>query len=142
MFEGHNIRVVEIDGSPWFVAVDVCKALGIKKASFAYARVIADKKRMADRTSLGLAPGRAMTVVSESGLYDLVLDSGKPAAKAFRAWIVETVLPAIPASRSPPLAGKDGGYVLGEEKVLTGEATIEELARSAFPCGGGLRVYP
>ena len=51
---------------------------------------------------------RASIVVSESGLYDLILDSDKPAAKAFRAWIVETVLPAI---------RKDGGYVLGEEKV-------------------------
>ena len=125
VFDGHNIRVVEIDGEPWFVGVDVCGAIGIADPSYAYARVNKEEKRMTGRTRLGMAPGRDLVVVNESGLYKLIMRSDKPEARAFQTWITRDVLPAI---------RKDGGYVLGEEKVtrldpVSGrpEMTIEEL---------------
>ncbi|TPE48921.1 BRO-N domain-containing protein [Amaricoccus solimangrovi] len=142
MFEGHNIRVVEIDGEPWFVGVDVCRALGLdishgasihlKRLNKNDTRILSLNSNHGERdlTLFPVAPGggRSKVAVNESGLYDLVLSSRKAEARVFKQWVTGTVLPAI---------RKDGGYVLGEEKVLTGEATIEELARSAFPCGGG-----
>jgi anti-repressor protein len=39
-------------------------------------------------------------IVSESGLYDLIIQSRKPEAREFKTWITGTVLPAI---------RKDGG---------------------------------
>lgn len=65
-----------------------------------------------------------MTVISESGLYSLILKSRKPEAKAFKKWVTRDVLPAI---------RKDGGYVLGEEKVKTGGMSNEELLSRAPP---------
>lgn len=58
----------------------------------------------------GFARGAA--IVSESGLYALILGSRMPKAKAFRRWVTGVVLPAI---------RKDGAYIKGEEKVVTGE---------------------
>jgi prophage antirepressor-like protein len=53
-----------------------------------------------------------MVLVSEAGLYKLVMRSDKPEAKAFQDWVTGTVLPGI---------RKDGGYIKGEEKVATGD---------------------
>lgn len=61
--------------------------------------------------------------IPESDVYRLVMRSNKPDAKLFQDWVVETVLPSL---------RKDGMYVVGEEKVVTGEMTIEEME---------LRVY-
>ena len=57
-------------------------------------------------------------MVNESGLYKLVMRSDKPEAKAFQDWVTRDVLPAI---------RKDGMYVKDEEKVLTGELSLEEM---------------
>lgn len=54
----------------------------------------------------------AITLISESGLYKLIMRSDKPAAREFQDWVTHVVLPAI---------RKDGAYIMGEEKVATGE---------------------
>lgn len=118
-----QIRVVEIDGNPWFVATDVAKILGLSQHGGMYDHLSADEKQLRGRASLGLGAGRAAWVVSESGLYKLIMRSGKPIAKRFQDWMTRDVLPAI---------RKDGMYVLGEEKVATGEMSIEELALAAI----------
>jgi prophage antirepressor-like protein len=111
-FKGHNIRVVEIDNNPWFVAADVCKALGLGNTTQAVASIInSDTKHGKLQGQRGLPA----ILVSEAGLYTLVMRSTKPEAKAFQDWVTGTVLPAI---------RKDGGYVMGEEKVVTGEMGV------------------
>lgn len=107
------IRIVTIDGNPWFVAADVCEALGLRhgfSASGAKARLSPDQYRFIGRATVGLThisfPNAGATVISESGLYDLVLRSDKKQAQPFRDWVTRDVLPAI---------RKDGGYILGEE---------------------------
>lgn len=65
---------------------------------------------------------QSVAVISESGLYSLILTSRKPEAKAFKKWVTSVVLPSI---------RKHGGYVAGQEKLATGELTDAELlARS------------
>ncbi len=59
-----------------------------------------------------MALHHSMKAISEAGLYALILRSNKPEAKAFQKWVTSVVLPAI---------RKDGAYVIGEEKVATGE---------------------
>jgi prophage antirepressor-like protein len=80
-------------GDPWFVAKDVCAALEIENSRNATARLDADEKgvRLVDT----LKGKQKLTIVSESGLYALILRSDKPAAKKFRKWVTSEVLPAI-----------------------------------------------
>lgn len=66
---------------------------------------------------------RKSKLVSESGLYKLVMRSRKPEARAFQDWVTRVVLPAI---------RKDGAYVMGEEKVATGELSEDELVMRAM----------
>lgn len=93
-FEGQNVRTFTIDGAPWFVLGDVCKVLDL--------RVDAVKTRLdqADHSTTGVWSAEnnrnyAVTIVNESGLYDVILDSRKPQAKAFRRWITAEVIPSI-----------------------------------------------
>lgn len=87
------IRVELVDGEPWFVAKDVCDALGIENNRNATARLDDDEKGASIvRTPSG---EQSMTTVNESGLYNLIFQSRKPEAKKFRKWVTGEVLPSI-----------------------------------------------
>lgn len=88
-----QIRVVERDGEPWFVAVDICGALDIANSRDALTRIDEDEKGVALTDTLGGA--QEVAVVNEPGLYSLVLGSRKSEAKAFKRWITHDVIPAI-----------------------------------------------
>lgn len=88
-----SVRTVTINGEPWFVASDVCKALGIANNRDAVARLDEDEKGVALTDTLGGVQN--LTTVNEPGLYALVLSSRKPEAKAFKRWITHEVIPDI-----------------------------------------------
>lgn len=88
-----QIRVVERDGDPWFVAVDICGALDIANSRDALTRIDEDEKGVALTDTLGGA--QEVAVVNEPGLYSLVLGSRKSEARAFKRWITHDVIPAI-----------------------------------------------
>ncbi len=110
-----NIRIVTLEGSPWFVAADVCRALEMDVAKGTYkwlAPIDADQKQLLTAKKLpqlfcGTSAPSTM-LLSESGLYKLILRSDKPQARAFQDWVTRTVLPSIRAT---------GSYVVGEEKL-------------------------
>jgi len=83
---------VKIDGEPWFVAADVCKALGLLNVSQATLNLT--NSEVQDHRVPGTR-GRANKVVTESGLYKLLFQSRKPEARAFQDWVTQVVLPAI-----------------------------------------------
>ena len=87
------VRLCSADGEPWFVHRDVCGALGIANRGNAAARLDPEDVRLADIPSTSGV--QKTTLVSEAGLYALVLRSDKPEAKAFKRWITHEVLPAI-----------------------------------------------
>ena len=92
---GYNpVRVIEKDGLPWFVAKDVCDVLEIKNSRDAISVLDNDEK---DDVEISDTIGRMQptNIISESGLYTLIMRSSKPQAKAFRKWVTGTVLPAI-----------------------------------------------
>nr|WP_010894930.1 Bro-N domain-containing protein [Xylella fastidiosa] len=91
-FHSHAVRVVMRDGNPWFVATDVCTALGYRNPSKAVADHLDDDEK--SNQSLGLA-GKPVIIISESGLYALVLRSRKPEARKFSKWVTSEVLPSI-----------------------------------------------
>lgn len=112
-----TIRVLrDDDGEPWFVAKDVCDALGIRTDTI---RTILDddEVRETNPNSIGVAGGRNPLVVSEAGLYSLILKSRKPEAKRFKRWVTHDVLPAI---------RRDGGYMVARD----GETPQETMARA------------
>ena len=89
-----TIRAVKVDGEPWFVAKDICDALGI-----ATNHLREEGRGLDDDEVMNLpnweGKGAAPLIVSEAGLYSLILRSRKPEAKAFRRWVTHDVLPSI-----------------------------------------------
>ena len=91
-FGVNSIRVVQgEDGQPWFIAADVCAVLELGNPTQALTRLDDDEQSTLISNEGG--PGRR--IVSESGLYELVLGSRKTEAKAFKRWIKRDVLPSI-----------------------------------------------
>ena len=88
-----KVRVVERDGQPWFVAKDVCECLELTDVSKTISLLDDDEKG----TNSIRTPGgeQQMLVISEPGLYSLILRSRKPEAKAFKRWVTHDVIPSI-----------------------------------------------
>lgn len=85
-----TVRTVIIDGEPWFVASDVCKALELSNPTIATGRLDED-----ERSKFNLGRQGEATIVNEYGLYSLVLGSRKSEAKVFKRWITHEVIPSI-----------------------------------------------
>lgn len=78
---GEVRRVVRDDDQLWWVLSDVCAALNLSEAHRVAARLDDDEKGRTLITTLG--GEQEMTVINESGLYNVILRSRKPEAKAF-----------------------------------------------------------
>ena len=92
-FKGRQVRTIQLDGEPWFVAADVCDVLGLSNPSQALSYLDRDERRLI--TNEAWRTNGNMAVVSEPGLYSLVLRSRRPEAKGFRRWIAHEVIPAL-----------------------------------------------
>lgn len=96
-----NVRIVMRDDNPWFVAKDVCECLTIANSSQACQILDEDEKQVITRDSelnmlfIESSNAPTMTLISESGLYTLIMRSNKPEAKEFRKWVTSDVLPSI-----------------------------------------------
>ena len=101
-FGGHSVRLVIRDGEPWWVAADVCKALGLSQVSRAMDRLDADERGLLKVTH---PQNASLTIqvncINEPGLYQLIISSNKSQARAFKRWVTHEVLPQI---------RKTGGY--------------------------------
>ncbi|UVI31174.1 phage antirepressor [Paenibacillus spongiae] len=118
-FEGNQLRTVDKDGEPWFVLKDACGVLDLAH------RVV--RQRLSDDVCStyaipdSLGRPQDTTIINEDGLYDVILESRKPEAKAFRKWITSEVIPSI---------RKHGAYMTPEtiEKTLFDPDYIIKLA--------------
>ena len=88
-----EVRTIQKDGEPWFVLKDVCQVLGMHNSRMVADRLDADEKGVSQIDTLG--GKQEMTIISESGLYNVILRSDKPEAKPFRKWVTSEVLPTI-----------------------------------------------
>jgi prophage antirepressor-like protein len=101
------IRVIEIAGQPWFVAADVCRALGLRNPTMTLRSLAPDERTL--RNFEG-GPAAGVNLISESGLYKLILRAHPdrvPAVRRFQDWVTREVLPAI---------RKDGMYVMARRR--------------------------
>ena len=130
------VRVVLIDGEPWFVLADLCRVLEIANHGNVAARLADDQKGV----HLADTPGgrQQVTIVSEPGMYEVVIRSDKPEALAFRRWITGDVLPAIrktgtyttaPALEGPELFAK--ALVWANQELAAKDERIAELEPKA-----------
>ena len=88
-----EVRTIQNDGEPWFVLKDVCNVLHIGNSRDVVARLDQDEKGVGQIDTLG--GKQEMTIINESGLYNVILRSDKPEAKPFRKWVTSVVLPTI-----------------------------------------------
>lgn len=112
-----EIRTLQIENEPWFVASDICKALDLTNATVSVSRLDEDEK---SKLNLGLSGG-ATNIINEYGLYNLILASRKKEAKEFKRWITHDVIPSI---------RKNGAYMTEQtlEQALTSPDFLIQLA--------------
>lgn len=110
-----EIRTAGTSEDPLFCLSDVCSVLGLRQG---------DVKQRLDKGVVSTQPLETAggiqqaNFVNEDGLYDVILDSRKPQAKAFRKWVTSEVLPAI---------RKTGGYL-----ATKSDDTPEEIMARAL----------
>lgn len=123
------IRVVMIDGEPWFVAADVCRVLELENTTTTLTRLKPVQKGLNRIYTLG--GFQMMNVISESGLYKLAMRSDKPQAEPFQDWIAEEVIPSI---------RRTGRYELVEPKqpdLLAAINNVQYEMRAGFAAING-----
>lgn len=113
-----KVRTTIRDGEPWFVAADVCRALELSNTTLFVKRLDEDEKRITLISNEGIRGNPNMTIVSEPGLYALVLGSRKPEARAFKHWIMHEVIPSI---------RKSSGYIAGQSTMSDADLMAKAL---------------
>ena len=114
-FSGQDVRIITINGEPWFVGKDVADILEYSDTQ-AMTRRLDDEDFMTDKLS---GMNMKSTLINESGLYTAILGSKKTEAKRFKRWVTSEVLPTI---------RKHGAY---NAKVPTTQRELVQLALSA-----------
>lgn len=120
-FKGATLRALtDKTGEPWFVAKDVCDILGT--ATKDLHRILeSDEITNVDSIDIAQNGGKAPLIISEPGLYRLVMKSRKSEAKEFQRWVTHEVLPSI---------RKHGAYMTQQtlDKALTSPDFLIQLA--------------
>lgn len=108
-----QIRTVEIDNEPHFVASDIAKVLGYAKPQNAIAAHVDEDDSLKWGITDTLGREQETILINESGLYSLIMSSKLPQAKQFKKWVTAEVLPTI---------RKHGAYM--SEQVI--ERTLQD----------------
>lgn len=119
-----KLRVLEIEGEPWFIGREVAQLLGYANLSRDINRHVDEEDRQIFqnyRNGTFETANRGVIIINESGLYALIFGSKLPAARAFKRWVTCEVLPSI---------RKHGAYVTGE--VLDEAIHNEDFAFELF----------
>ena len=93
-FNSKTVRVIQLNGEPWFVAIDICQVLELGNVPQACSRLDDDEKNTITIND-GIAGNPTKTIVSESGVYSLIFTSRKKEAKTFKRWVTHEVLPSL-----------------------------------------------
>lgn len=91
-FESHRVRVIDIDGDPWFVAADVAGILGYVNQRDAIAKHCRGVAKRDIPTTSGV---QQASIIPERDVYRLIMRSRLPSAEQFEEWVVGQVLPSI-----------------------------------------------
>lgn len=134
-FKGNQVRVLtDGDGAPWFIAKDVCDILGTHTKDIR-ATLDEDEISTVDTIDIGgfstvidvSNGGRSPIIISEPGLYRLVMRSRKPAAKEFQRWVTHEVLPQIRRTGRYETPAPDDDMTILARAVLISDKRIKAL---------------
>lgn len=130
-FKGAALRTLtDENGEPWFVAKDVCDVLELSNVSQTLARRLDDDEKSSITLNDGTPGNPNRAIVSESGLYVLVLASRKPEAHEFKRWVTHEVLPQIRKTGGYiPTTDADDDMTILAKAVMIGQRTMEEQKR-------------
>lgn len=125
-FNNATLRTMtDKNGDPWFVAKDVCDILGLENSRKATADLDSDEKNTVT-ISDGIPGNPNKTIISEPGLYKLIMRSRKPEAKEFQRWVTHEVLPSIRRTGGYiPAGDADNDEDIMARAVLIAQKTIE-----------------
>lgn len=117
-FKGAALRTLTDEaGEPWFVLKDCMSILDLGNPTEIVKMF--DKDEFSTTEVIDSIGRRQQTyIISEPGLYRLVMKSRKPEAKEFQRWVTHEVLPSI---------RKHGGYMAGQERM-----TPEQMALASM----------
>jgi prophage antirepressor-like protein len=147
-FDSNQIRVSLIDGEPWFVAADICRAIGIGNPSKALMALDADEKQTVstDDDRKGQRGGaRFHSLVSESGMYTLVLrcrEAVTPGTNPhrFRKWVTSEVLPSIRKTGAYAVdVAPEVPLLINHQQQMALERAVHDLALYAGSKGRNYR---
>lgn len=126
-FKGASLRTLTDEaGEPWFVAKDVCDILELGNTTNALRALDEDEKTNFTNCNVAQNGGRAPLIISEPGLYKLVMRSRKPEAKEFQRWVTHEVLPAIRKTGGYiPTTDADDDMTILAKAVMIGQRTME-----------------
>lgn len=117
-FNDQAVRVVMINDAPWWIAADICALLDLGNVTMALRKLDADQVCL---NQIEGAPNRnPINLVSESGLWTLVLRSDKPQAVAIRRWLTDIVLPTL---------RRTGTYTIPSVDDAPGAEPVTDLGR-------------
>lgn len=126
-FRGASLRTLtDKAGEPWFVAKDVCDILELTNPAVALQSLDDDEKTNLSNSYVWSEPGRRPLIISEPGLYRLVMRSRKPEAKEFQRWVTHEVLPSIRRTGCYiPTTDADDDMTILAKAVMIGQRTME-----------------
>ena len=127
-FNNQPVRTVQLNNQPYWVLKDVCAVLGISNSRMTAERLEDDEVSQTDIID-ALGRSQNTTIITESGLYAVILRSDKPNANEFRKWVTSEVLPAI---------RKTGAY-LTDEKAYDITHNPQSLADLLMQAGEQLK---
>lgn len=136
-FQGAQVRTLVIDGEPWWVARDVCTVLEISNSRMAVSRLDEDGVSTADVID-SMGRSQQASIVNEPGLYELIFQSRKPQARAFKRWVTHEVIPSIRRTGSYTAAPVEmtklevlQAAIESEQARLAAEQRVAELEPAA-----------
>ncbi|WP_250243753.1 phage antirepressor [Bifidobacterium longum] len=130
-FKGSALRTLTDEaGEPWFVAKDVCDILELHNVTEALRPLDDDEKSNFRISEVAQNGGRAPIIISEPGLYKLIMRSRKPEAKEFQRWVTHEVLPQIRKTGGYiPTTDADDDMTILAKAVMIGQRTMEGQKR-------------
>lgn len=117
-FKGAALRTLTDEaGEPWFVLKDCMSILDLGNPTETV-KMFDDDEFSTTEVIDSIGRRQQAYIISEPGLYRLVMRSRKPEAKEFQRWVTHEVLPSI---------RKHGGYMVGQERM-----TPEQMALASM----------
>jgi len=115
-----QVRTVVYNGKPYFVAIDVAKALGYSNP---YDAVSRHCKGVVKHEVLTNGGKQKVNIIPEGDMYRLITHSELPSAERFENWVFDEVLPSI---------RQTGGYITPQAQMLQFlQGMLDEMKRQA-----------